>query len=182
MSWMSSSGRTVRLERGDITKVRADAVVNAANSQLAVGGGVCGAIHRAGGPTIAAECAAYVREHRPVPTGDAALTGAGQLKARLVVHAVGPVWRGGGQGEAEALTSAYKRSVQLADEAGAMSVAFPSISTGIYGYPVAAAAPVALKAVAAALERAEHVGDVSFVLFDETTHATYREALELIER
>jgi len=167
----------IRLVRGDITRVTADAIVNAANSQLAPGGGVCGAIHAAGGPTIAAEGAAWVREHGPVHTGDAAITGGGALPARFVIHAVGPVWHGGGSGEADLLARAYRACIALADAHQLRSVAFPSISTGIFGYPIDDAAPVAIGAVREALEHADSVRDVVFVLYDERTFQAYARAL-----
>lgn len=172
-----SPGRTITLERGDITRVRVDAIVNAANSQLAPGGGVSGAIHAAGGPSIARESRAWVSAHSEVPTGEAALTGAGSLPATYVIHAVGPVWHGGHSREADLLASAYRSSIRLAEEARLTSIAFPSISTGIFGYPVGAAAAVALEAVATALETSEHVRDVRFVLFDDATHAAYASAI-----
>jgi O-acetyl-ADP-ribose deacetylase (regulator of RNase III) len=156
-------GARVRLLAGDITLASVDAVVNAANSALAGGGGVDGAIHAAGGPTLMAE----LRErYDGCPMGSAVVTGAGLLPARWVIHAVGPVWRGGDSGEAELLASAYRSSLDRAAELGARSVAFPAISCGIYGYPLDAAADVALGAVRAWL--GEHSGsgvsDVTFVL------------------
>ena len=167
----------IHLVRGDITTFDADAVVNAANTHLAPGGGVCGAIHAAGGPEVAREGAAWVREHGPVQTGGAAITTGGRLRARYVIHAVGPVWHGGLSGEAGTLASAYRRSIALADEYGLETIAFPSISTGIFGYPVARAAPVALRAVRDALASSEHVREVTFVLYDVDTLAAYEEAL-----
>lgn len=167
----------LRLQLGDITKVAADAIVNAANSSLLGGGGVDGAIHRAGGPSILEEC----RRIGGCPTGEARITGAGRLAARYVIHAVGPVWRGGGRGEAEQLASAYRWSLRLAEEHGLRSVAFPSVSTGAYGYPVAEAARVALKTVAAYLREAgasSPLREVVFVLFDERTLRAYEEALQ----
>jgi O-acetyl-ADP-ribose deacetylase len=151
----------LELVRGDVTTVAVDAIVNAANSGLHGGGGVDGAIHRAGGPTIMEEC----RQIGGCPTGDARATGAGNLPARHVIHAVGPVWRGGGAREAELLASAHRRSIEVADELGCESVAFPAISTGIYGYPVDRAAEVALTAAMAAAERSAHVRRLVFVLF-----------------
>jgi O-acetyl-ADP-ribose deacetylase (regulator of RNase III) len=164
----------VRLElvQGDITAVAVDAIVNAANSGLRGGGGVDGAIHRAGGPSIMEEC----RRLGGCPTGDARATGAGNLPARYVVHAVGPVWSGGGSGEAELLAAAHRRSVEVADELGCASVAFPAISTGVYGYPVDRAARVALPAAMAAAEASEHVRRVVFVLFSDSDLATFRDA------
>jgi O-acetyl-ADP-ribose deacetylase (regulator of RNase III) len=139
---------TLSLVKGDITQQDTDAIVNAANSGLRGGGGVDGAIHRAGGPAIMEEC----RRIGGCETGDAVITGGGNLKAGFVIHAVGPRWAGGERGEAELLASAYRRSLERADQEGLASVSFPSISTGAYGYPVASAAAVALKTVRDYLE------------------------------
>ncbi len=167
----------IHLTLGDITEFEADAIVNAANTHLAPGGGACGAIHAAGGPEIAREGAEYVREHGTVPTGGAAITTGGHLPARYVIHAVGPVWHGGSGGEAGMLASAYRHSIEIADARGLETIAFPSISTGIFGYPVARAAPVALRAVRDALASAEHVREATFVLYDRDTYAAYDKAL-----
>jgi O-acetyl-ADP-ribose deacetylase len=165
------------LERGDITRAATDAIVNAANTHLAPGGGVSGAIHSAGGPQIAAECRAIVSERGPLETGGAAATSGGRLAARYVIHAVGPVWHGGSQDEAAALGRAYLSAIEEADRLGLCSVAFPSISTGIYGYPVGLAAPVALRAVREGLDSAKHVHEARFVLYDEPTYEVYERAL-----
>ncbi len=133
----------IDVERGDITTMRVDAIVNAANELLAGGGGVDGAIHRAAGPALIEAS----RAQAPCPTGEARITPGFALPARFVVHAVGPVWRGGGQGEAGLLAGVYMTSLHLAAEAGARTIAFPAISTGVYGYPKAAAAQVALAAI-----------------------------------
>lgn len=125
---------------GDITTLEVDAIVNAANERLAPGGGVCGAIHRAAGPALAEECA----QAEPCPTGDARATGGHDLPARWVIHAVGPIWHGGDCDEVDLLASAYRRSIEVADELGAESIAFPAISTGIYGFPPALAAQSAV--------------------------------------
>lgn len=174
------SGRVI-LERGDITRVSVDAIVNASNAHMTPGGGVSGAIHGAGGPAIAAEAQQVVERRGPLEPGQAAATGGGRLAARHVIHALGPVWHGGGRGEAEALASAYRESIRVADGLGAETVAFPSISTGIFGYPVALAAPLALRTVREALATAEHVRDVRFVLYDEATYRAYERALGELE-
>lgn len=171
------AGTRIILERGDITRVDVDAIVNASNALIAPGGGVSGAIHSAGGPAIAAQGRAIVSSRGPLSPGEAAITTAGRLPARFVIHALGPVWHSGRDGEAEALASAYRQSIELADLGGLETVAFPSISTGIFGYPVDLAAPVALRAVRDALGRARHVREARFVLFDAATLAAYERAL-----
>ena len=175
------AGRVIELVRGDITREATDAIVNAANSSLLGGGGVDGAIHRAGGPAILEECKAIRARSGECPTGQAVITGGGRLKARFVIHTVGPVWHGGGRGEPERLASCYRNSLQLAAEKRLRSVAFPSVSTGVYRYPVAKAAAVALGEVARFLqERADAPDEVRFVLFDDATHEAYRAALEAL--
>lgn len=163
---------TVRLVLGDLTSFPADAVVNAANSGLLGGGGVDGAIHRAGGPAILAECQQLRATSLPdgLPTGDAVATTAGNLPARWVIHTVGPVYRGRPR-DAELLASAHRSSLRVARDLGARTVAFPAISTGIFGYPLAEAAPVALSEAAAAPDL-----DVTFVLFDQASLAAFRAA------
>ena len=158
---------------GDITRVAADAIVNAANSSLMGGGGVDGAIHRAGGPAILEECRAIRSRQGLLPPGRAVATTAGQLPAKYVIHTVGPVWHGGGSGEAETLASCYRESLALADTLKLRSLSYPAISTGAYGYPVAEAAEVAWRATAGALEGAKHVREVWFVLFDEPSFAAF---------
>ena len=175
------SGRVIELVLGDITRQRVDAIVNAANSTLLGGGGVDGAIHRAGGPAVLDECRTIRAERGECPTGEAVLTGGGGLPARFVIHAVGPVWRGGDQGEPGLLASCYRNALRIAAERGFQSVAFPSISTGIYGYPVSLAASTALTAVASFLSsEAAAPTRVRFVLFDPVTFATYAGALETL--
>ena len=168
--------RIVTIE-GDITQQEVEAIVNAANSRLAGGGGVDGAIHRAGGPAIMEQC----RQIGGCPTGQAVITTAGNLKAKKVIHTVGPVWHGGDKGEAELLASAYRESLKIAAENKLTSVSFPSISTGVYGYPVEQAAGVALRAVSGFLrEKATSVREVVFVLFDPRTYEAYAAALREI--
>jgi O-acetyl-ADP-ribose deacetylase len=171
----------LHLVQGDITKQHADAIVNAANSGLRGGGGVDGAIHRAGGPSIMEEC----RRLGGCPTGEARLTGAGRLSAKYVIHAVGPVWSGGGRGEANLLASAYRYSLRLAEEHGAASLAFPSLSTGAYRYPLREAARIALSTVLDHCRQrpaAANLLDVTFVLFSEDTLRAYAEALSELAR
>ncbi len=168
------NGSWIELVKGDITHEGTDAIVNAANARLAGGGGVDGAIHRAGGPKIMEEC----RRLGGCPTGSAVITTAGNLKARRVIHAVGPIWSGGGSGEPQALAGAYRKSLELASENGLKSVAFPSISTGAYGYPLDRAASVALSAVRAYLKDHPEIEKVRFVLFGDEAFNAYARALE----
>jgi O-acetyl-ADP-ribose deacetylase (regulator of RNase III) len=164
--------------RGDITQQATDAIVNAANSTLMGGGGVDGAIHQAGGPAILAECKQIVSRQGRLPTGKAVITTAGNMKARHVIHTVGPIWHGGSQGEAELLASAYRESLKLAAENNLTSIAFPSISTGAYGYPVDKASRIALKTVASFLGETTSIKEVVFVLFDTHTFDAYASALQ----
>jgi len=174
------NARKITLITGDITLERVEAIVNAANQHLTRGGGVCGAIHRAGGPAIWEECKAIIEKRGPVSTGHSVATTGGKLPARYVIHTVGPVWHGGNNGEPEQLASCYRESIRIADELELTTIACPSVSTGIFGYPVELASPVALNAVAAAATTAEHIREVRFVLFDEETFNSYAEAAKLI--
>lgn len=168
----------IRLVQGDITKESTDAIVNAANRSLLGGGGVDGAIHRAGGPAILEACKAIRARHGECPPGEAVVTTGGRLTAKHVIHTVGPVWRGGNQGEPGILASCYRNSLRVALTMGLRSVAFPSISTGAYGYPVEGAAFVALSTVAAFLSKEERVPAlVRFVLFDAVTLGIYRASI-----
>ncbi len=163
--------------QGDITLQNVDAIVNAANSELAGGGGVDGAIHRAGGPSILAECRVIRERDGRLPPGRAVLTGAGRLPCRHVIHTVGPIWQGGTRDEAATLRSCYTSSLALAERHGLTSIAFPSISTGAYGYPVEQAARIAVRAVRETLEqRPNALTLVRFVLFSAADLATYRAA------
>jgi O-acetyl-ADP-ribose deacetylase (regulator of RNase III) len=162
---------------GDITTQHVDAIVNAANSTLLGGGGVDGAIHRAGGPSILAECKAIVARIGSLPAGQAVRTTGGNLPARFVIHTVGPIWGGGQAGEAQTLASAYRESLRVAHEAGCATVAFPSISTGAYGYPVAEAARVAVETVWRVAEHAQSLREVRFVLHSERDLGVYAEEL-----
>jgi O-acetyl-ADP-ribose deacetylase (regulator of RNase III) len=165
--------------QGDITKQATEAIVNAANPGLMGGGGVDGAIHRAGGPAILEECKQIVASQGRLPTGKAVITSSGNLRARHVIHTVGPIWQGGNKGEAALLESAYRESLKLAAEHNLTSISFPSISTGAYGYPVAEAAKVAIKVTVSFLtEQATSLKEVVFVLFDSGTYKTYSSALE----
>lgn len=170
------AGRTLELALGDITEQAVDVIVNAANSRLAGGGGVDGAIHRRGGPEIMAETDRRYPEG--CPTGSAVISGAGKLPARHVVHAVGPVWAGGRRGEEQLLGSAYQRSLELADEHGAKSIALPALSTGAYGYPLDLASRVALAAASEFLGQAKNIELVRFVLFGEGAYGAFAQALE----
>ncbi len=175
-----SVGRAVvRLSLGDLTEVAADALVNAANAQLAGGGGVDGALHRAGGPAIAEECRRIRAERGGCPPGEAVITTAGRLKASYLIHTVGPVWRGGRTGEDGILRRAYQSSLRLAVAHGLRTIAFPSISTGAYGFPVARAARVALRAILGFLASpdGQSLAEVRLVLHTSGDYSTYRDAL-----
>jgi O-acetyl-ADP-ribose deacetylase (regulator of RNase III) len=167
--------------QGDITRQATDAIVNAANSGLMGGGGVDGAIHRAGGLAILEECKQIIAKQGRLPAGKAVITTGGNLPAKHVIHTVGPIWHGGSKGEAALLESAYRESLKLAAEQKLASLSFPSISTGAYGYPVAEAARVAIRtAVSFLTEQITSVKEVVFVLFDPATYQAYSSALEEI--
>jgi len=168
-----SSGNPVQVLEGDITTLEVDAIVNAANESLLGGGGVDGAIHRAAGPGLLAEC----RTVGGCPTGEARITGGYELPARQVIHTVGPVWHGGGQGEAERLRSCYRESLRLAEAAGCERVAFPCISTGVYGYPKDAACDIAVATVSDWLAGHDRPRTVIFCCFGEADAALYRQRL-----
>jgi O-acetyl-ADP-ribose deacetylase (regulator of RNase III) len=163
----------IELVRGDITQQDTDAIVNAANSSLLGGGGVDGAIHKAGGPAILAEC----KKLGGCATGDAKITTGGKLKAKYVVHAVGPVYRDGKHGEAELLARAYRRSLEVAADNSVTTIAFPSISTGAYGFPIAQAARVATETVVRFLQNSPQIRVARFLLFSDADLSVYEEAL-----
>lgn len=164
----------MELIQGDITLLDVDAIVNAANSSLLGGGGVDGAIHRAAGPGLLAEC----RTLGDCPTGEARITAGHALRARHVIHTVGPIWRGGGRGEAELLASCYRRSMELAAESGVRTLAFPAISTGVYGYPMEGACRIAVGTVAKVLDEYKSISRVLFVAFGPKALAEYERALQ----
>ena len=164
--------------KGDITQQETDAIVNAANSSLMGGGGVDGAIHRAGGSAILEECKQIVARQGRLPTGKAVITTGGNLKAKYVIHTVGPVWYGGNRGESELLGSAYRESLKLADKKQLSSISFPSISTGAYGYPLDKAARTALETAVSFLRRSTgSIKEVVFVLFDAVSLEIYSSVL-----
>ncbi len=165
------------VHQGDITALAVDAIVNAANSRLAPGGGVCGAIHRAAGPDLAEECAAL----GGCATGDAKITAGYGLPALHIIHAVGPVWHGGGSGEADLLAACYRRSLEIMQENALATIAFPAISTGIFGYPADEAAMVAVTAVAETLPRTGGLTQVIFCCFDEASAERHHRALAALE-
>ncbi len=165
------------IHQGDITTLAVDAIVNAANSRFAPGGGVCGGIHRAAGPELARECAALGGGD----TGDAKITAGYGLPALHVIHAVGPVWHGGGSGEAGLLATCYRRSLEIMQENALATIAFPAISTGIFGYPADDAATVAITAVAETLPRTGGITQVIFCCFDEASAERHRRALAALE-
>ena len=169
------------ITQGDITQQATDAIVNAANSNLRGGSGVDGAIHKAGGPAILKECQQILSFQGRLFTGKAVITTAGNMKAKHVIHTVGPIWQGGSKGEAELLASAYQESLKLAAKKNLTSIAFPSISTGAYGYPVDEASKIAMKTVASFLSEASSIKEVIFVLFDANTFEAYSSTLQEIK-
>jgi O-acetyl-ADP-ribose deacetylase (regulator of RNase III) len=172
-------GQTVEFHGpADITSETSDAIVNAANSSLLGGGGVDGAIHRAGGPAILAACRQIVSKLGSLPAGKAVITTGGKLAAKYVIHTVGPVYHGGARGESEQLAGCHRESIRLADENNLTSISFPAISTGAFGYPVSKAAPIAISACIESLASAHHVKKIRFVLFDVSTLHTYVRAAE----
>lgn len=162
--------------QGDITKERVDAIVNAANKSLLGGGGVDGAIHRAGGPAILEEC----KKLNGCETGDAKITTAGNLPAKYVIHTVGPVYRDGNHGEPEKLASCYRRGLEVAVENGVKTIAFPAISCGVYGYPISDAAKIAIETVAGFVQSHEGIERVRFVLFSSDVYAPFEDALKAL--
>ena len=172
------TNQKIELTKGDITRLNTDAIVNAANSSLMGGGGVDGAIHRAAGPELLEECVTIAKERRnlpngPCPAGEAVMTGSGKLPCKKVIHTVGPVWHGGGSGEPLLLASCYRKSLLLAEGAALKSVAFPNISTGVYGYPKDKAAKVAVETVRKTLEETPGIERVVFVCFDDENYKLY---------
>jgi len=167
----------IQLIKGDITKIKVDVIVNAANSKLAGGGGVDGAIHKAGGPAIMHECDLIREKSGGCPTGEAVITTAGKLPSSKVIHTVGPVWRGGNNNEPILLRNAYKNSLQLAEKHNLASIAFPNISTGVYGYPLEAAADIAIETVLNFKNRGSSIKQVIFVCFDTLSYDIYKNKL-----
>ena len=163
----------IELIKGDITRIKADAIVNAANSGLMGGGGVDGAIHRAGGPTILEECRKIIAKQGSCRTGEAVITTAGNLPAKFVIHTVGPVWNNGKRNEADLLAACYQNSLKLVIKHNLSSIAFPNISTGIYGYPKKEAAGVAINAIRELLYQTDLITKVYFVCFDEENYQLY---------
>jgi O-acetyl-ADP-ribose deacetylase (regulator of RNase III) len=175
----------LELVRDDITRLETDAIVNAANSSLLGGGGVDGAIHRAAGPALLQECIRIAGERQhipggPCPAGDAVITGAGKLPCKRVIHTVGPVWRGGGQGEQELLACCYRKSLLLAHGEGLKTIAFPNISTGVYGYPKDKAAAIAIETVRKTLEETPEIEKVIFAVFDPENYHIYSKLLDAL--
>jgi O-acetyl-ADP-ribose deacetylase len=167
----------ISLIKGDITKIKVDAIVNAANSSLLGGGGVDGAIHRAGGPAILEECQQIRAKQGGCDVGKAVITTAGMLPAKYVIHTVGPVWNGGNKGEPELLADCYRNSLQLAIDHAIKSIAFPNISTGIYRFPKPEAATIAVREVQQFVAKNNNIDEIFFVCFDEENYSLYKERL-----
>lgn len=174
---MNSILSRISLIQGDITQLKADAIVNAANSSLMGGGGVDGAIHRAGGPQILAECREIVARQGRCAPGEAVITSGGNLPAKFVIHTVGPVWRGGNNNEPQLLQNAYLNSLKLASEYGVQTIAFPNISTGVYGYPKDQAAKIVIETVKKYLTDHLQIRQVYFVCFDSENYNLYSESI-----
>ena len=168
----------IKLIQGDITALQVDAIVNAANSSLLGGGGVDGAIHRAGGPQILEECKLIRNRQGGCKTGEAVITSGGKLNAKHVIHTVGPVWNGGNKNEEQLLANAYRNSLQLAVESNIHIIAFPNISTGIYGFPKRRAAEIAIDTVEQFLQNNESIHEVTFCCFDEENTNLYKQLLK----
>jgi len=177
---LAAGASTLRLDQGDITRLAADAIVNAANSSLMGGGGVDGAIHRAGGLAILEDCKRIVARQGRLPAGQAVITTGGNLPAKHVIHTVGPVWHGGERGEPALLADAYRNSLRIAVENGLRRIAFPSISTGIYGYPIEKASRVAVAAVREFVREHGAPEEVIFVLYSPADHAVYEQLFDEI--
>ncbi len=175
--WTSATGKVLRLEEGDITRVKADAIVNAANAALAGGGGVDGAIHRAAGPSVMDELAEIRKKIGRCETGHAVVTKAGRLSATYIFHAVGPVYRGGAEGEPSLLASCYRECLGLAAERDLKTIAFPAISTGVYGYPVDEAAAIAIREIRAFLNQPSSLAEVLIMLFGQAALRSFETAL-----
>jgi len=183
MRLLFENGKVIEIHGpADITEEITDAIVNAANSSLLGGGGVDGAIHRAGGPAVLAECRQIVSKIGRLPAGQAVITTGGQLAAKYVIHTVGPVYSDGKHGEPETLASCHRESVRLADERALTSLSFPAISTGAFGYPLSEAAPVAIAATIEALATAKHVKECRFALFSVSTVKAFERAAEKLHR
>jgi O-acetyl-ADP-ribose deacetylase (regulator of RNase III) len=178
-NWKSTVGKVIRLEEGDITLVEADAIVNAANSRLSGGAGVDGAIHKAAGSSVMTELDGIRAKMGKCAPGEAVVTKAGRLKAQFIFHAVGPVYRGGEEGEPDELASCYRECLQLAAERDLKTIAFPAISTGVYGYPMDQAAEIAVREIRGFLNQPSSVEEVRVVLFGEESLRTFEQALKL---
>lgn len=169
---------SIKLIKGDITRIKADAIVNAANTSLMGGGGVDGAIHRAGGPSIRIECEKIVAQRGGCPAGEAVITAAGNLPAKYVIHTVGPFWNGGKKNERELLAHAYRNSLKLAVQYDVKTIAFPNISTGVYRFPKVEAARIAIGTVKQFLEKDKSLEKVMFVCYDEENFGIYKQLLK----